>query len=357
MSKKVIKRDGKKQKFNFNKIVDAIYNASPEEKWDNKLIDLNNLAIQVETILDDKFYIKDEIPTVEQIQDIVEEVLISNNLPKIAKSYILYRDKRSQERKKSWLQGDLPLRIFNNKYRYKDENFEEFFERVSNGNNKIKKIIKNKEFLPAGRILANRQLYKDGFKISYSNCYVATPPKDDLRSIFNAGRDLALTYSRGGGKGIDISNLRPRGSVVNNAAKTTTGAVSFTPLYSLITGLIGQKNRRGALMISLDINHPDIEEFIDLKNDLQAVTKANISVKITNKFMEAVKNKDKFKLEFHVNDTGEVIKKEVNAEKLFNMIAYSNWNTAEPGVLFWDKIEEWNLLSEDGDFEYAGVNP
>jgi len=110
-------------------------------------------------------------------------------------------------------------------------------------------------------------------------------------------------------------------------------------------------------MISLDIDHPDIEEFIDIKNDLDAVTKANISLKITDEFMKAVQNNEEYELYFYVEDTGEEIQKTVDARRIFNKIAYSNWNMAEPGFLFWDKIENYNLLSEEEDFSYAGVNP
>lgn len=110
-------------------------------------------------------------------------------------------------------------------------------------------------------------------------------------------------------------------------------------------------------MISLDCHHPDLEEFIDIKTDLNKVTKANISVRITDDFMEAVKNKKSFELEFIRKETGEVIKKTVDAYKIFEKLCKNNWDYAEPGMLFWDRIETWNLLSEDGDFKYAGINP
>ncbi|MFW6377644.1 MAG: ribonucleoside-diphosphate reductase, adenosylcobalamin-dependent, partial [bacterium] len=99
------------------------------------------------------------------------------------------------------------------------------------------------------------------------------------------------------------------------------------------------------------------EEFIDIKNDLDAVTKANISLKITDEFMEAVRDDKEYELYFYVEDTGEEIKKKVNARRMFNKMAYSNWNVAEPGALFWDRIENYNLLSEIEEFNYAGVNP
>jgi len=109
-------------------------------------------------------------------------------------------------------------------------------------------------------------------------------------------------------------------------------------------------------MLSLDCNHPDIKEFIQIKTDLDKVNKANISLKITSDFMEAVKNGETYMTEFH-SDTGEVIKEEVDAQEIFSLIAEVNWDYAEPGMLFWDRIEEWNIMSEDPEFEYAGTNP
>ena len=110
-------------------------------------------------------------------------------------------------------------------------------------------------------------------------------------------------------------------------------------------------------MISLDCNHPDIEEFIDIKNDLNRVTKANISIKITDDFMDAVINDKEYELSFVRQETGEEIKKLVNAKDLFHKIAKNNWNMGEPGMLFWDRIDNWNLLSAFEDFHYAGTNP
>ena len=110
-------------------------------------------------------------------------------------------------------------------------------------------------------------------------------------------------------------------------------------------------------MISLSVDHPDIEEFIDIKKDLDRVTKANISVRITGEFMDAVMNNRPFDLEFTRQETGETIKKTVDARSLFMKIAENNWDMGEPGVLFWDRISNWSLLSEYDTFEYAGVNP
>ena len=125
----------------------------------------------------------------------------------------------------------------------------------------------------------------------------------------------------------------------------------------MVTGLIGQNGRRGALMLSLSCEHPDLEEFIGIKSDLDRVTKANISIRITDKFMAAVKNRTPFTLSFIRLETGETITKEVDAYEMFHKMCEMNWNYAEPGMLFWDRINNWNLLSCDDEFEYAGTNP
>ena len=207
-----------------------------------------------------------------------------------------------------WLGADnqLGIDIWKRKYCYENETFDQWLGRISAGNEKIGKYIKEKKFLFGGRILSNRGLEYEGRKITLSNCYVVAPPEDEIESIFDCARNLARTYSYGGGCGIDISNLAPKGAKINNAAKETSGAVSFMDLYSLTTELIGQNGRRGALMISIDCSHPDVEDFINLKTDLTKVTKANISVRISNEFMEAVKNNEDFLLHFTRKATGEV---------------------------------------------------
>jgi len=258
-----------------------------------------------------------------------------------------------------WLGKDniLGIDIWHKKYQYQDETFEEWINRISDGNSEIKELILQKKFLFGGRILSNRGLEKLGKKISLSNCYVMSPPDDNIESIFDCAKKLARTYSYGGGCGIDIGKLRPNGCKVNNAADKTTGAVSFMDLYSMVTGLIGQSGRRGALMISIPCTHPDLLEFIDVKTDLNRVTKANISIRITNEFMKAVKDKRQFLLYFDIESTGEHIEKKVNAYEVFHKLCENNWNYAEPGMLFWDTITGYNLLSNNKDFEYAGTNP
>ena len=258
-----------------------------------------------------------------------------------------------------WLGPDnqLGMDIWKNKYCHEGEDFEQWLERITAGNREIAQLIREKKFLFGGRILSNRGLENEGRKVSLSNCYVVTPPEDNIESIFECAKKLARTYSYGGGCGVDISGLAPRGARINNAAKETSGAVSFMELYSLVTELIGQNGRRGALMISIDCSHPDVESFVDLKTDLNKVTKANISVRINREFMEAVKNDRPYRLHYTREATGETIEKEINARELFRHIAEVNWDYGEPGALFWDRVCEWNLLSGTKEFSFAGVNP
>lgn len=258
-----------------------------------------------------------------------------------------------------WLgeENQLGTDIWTKKYRNEGEDFEAWVQRISGGNEEIGKYIKEKKFLFGGRILSNRGLHKQGRKVTYSNCYVIAPPEDEIEDIFDCAKKLARTYSYGGGCGIDISKLSPRGAKINNAAKETSGAVSFMELYSLVTALIGQNGRRGALMISIDCSHPDVTEFIELKTDLDKVTKANISIRIHEDFMKAVKNNEEYLLHYTRETTGEVIEKKINARDLFRRITETNWDYAEPGALFWDRVESWNLLSNTKEFSYAGVNP
>lgn len=256
---------------------------------------------------------------------------------------------------REWLNNsELGIDIWSKKYQHQDESFDEWLNRVSGGNSDVRQLILDKKFLFGGRILANRGI---DAKVTLSNCYVVEPPEDNIESIFDCAKKLARTFSYGGGCGIDIGKLRPRNAKVNNAARHTTGSVSFMDLYSQVTELIGQNGRRGALMISIPCTHPDLLDFIKLKTDLDKVTKANISVRITGEFMQAVKAKAKFDLVFEVPATGETITKTVDAYEVFNKLCEVNWDYAEPGILFWDRIEKWNLLSETPDFKFAGTNP
>ena len=255
---------------------------------------------------------------------------------------------------KEWLGNDnqVGYDIWTKKYQYNNENFEQWLERVSGGDHEVMRLIREKKFLFGGRVLAGRGV---NIKQSYSNCYVCNAPEDNIESIFETCTQMARTYSYGGGCGVDISKLRPNGANVNNAAKTSSGACSFMDLLSTVTGTICQAGRRGALMISLHCNHPDIDEFIHIKSDLERVQKANISIRFTDNFLNAVDNNKDFDLHFENQKCD--ITKTINAREFFKEFSRMNWDYAEPGCLFWDRIEHYNFLDHEPEFKYAGTNP
>lgn len=256
-----------------------------------------------------------------------------------------------------WLgeSNKLGIDIWHNKYQHDNETFDEWLKRVSGGNQDVEDLIVEKKFLPGGRILSNRGVTDS--KVTYSNCYVISPPEDNIESIYDCCKNLARTYSYGGGCGISISKLAPAGAKVHNQARSTSGAVSFMETFSQVTAQIGQNGRRGALMISIDCHHPDLLEFIDIKTKPDSVTKANISVQVTDDFMQAVKDDKEWVMSFTRPETGETITKTARAVDIFNKLCQNNWDWAEPGILFWDRIENWNLLSNNDEFHYAGTNP
>ncbi len=348
---KVEKRNGTVVDFDSSKIAIAIKKAmmEGENQLNEELAD--RIAADCETYFEDR-----ETVNIEEIQDYVE-IELMRYAPEVAKRYIIYRVERAKLRLHGWDMTDLQRDIYESKYQFDDEPFDAFLARISGNNEPIMKMIRDKKIMPAGRILAGRGLDKHGRKLTLSNCYVMPQVEDNIESIFDTAKWMARTYSYGGGVGLTLSKLRPKGAVVNNAAATTTGAVSFMDLYSMTTGLIGMRGRRGALMLNLDVTHPDIEEFVDVKNDLNKVTFANISVNVNDEFMEAVKADQDFLLHFDVESTGEKIERKVSARDLYRKLCYNNWNMAEPGILFKDRIDSYHLMSEDPDFEYAGVNP
>jgi len=195
--------------------------------------------------------------------------------------------------------------------------------------------------------------------VSLSNCVVVEPPADNISSIMDSGKHLANLFKRRCGVGIDLSSLRPEGAPVNNSAGTTTGAWSFADLYSYVCRMIGQNGRRGALMISMDIRHPDIEQFITMKQDLTKVTGANVSIKISDNFMRAVEGEKSFTLQYPVDSDNPTHVKEVDAKALWNTIINSATKTAEPGLLMWDNIVN-NLPAEEyahAGFKTVTTNP
>jgi len=195
--------------------------------------------------------------------------------------------------------------------------------------------------------------------ISLSNCVVVASPEDSVSSILDSGKHLANLFKRRCGVGLDISNLRPEGMTVNNSAGTTTGAWSFADFYSYVCRMIGQNGRRGALMISLDVRHPDVEKFAVMKHDLTKVTGANVSIRISDDFMEAVEQDQDFTLRFPVNSDNPTYSKVIRARDLWKSIVDSATRTAEPGLLMWGNIEKYlpaQSYAEQG-FKTLTTNP
>jgi len=175
-------------------------------------------------------------------------------------------------------------------------------------------------------------------KVSLSNCFVVQSPTDTISSIVEQGKDMANIMKRRGGVGIDITPLRPEASHVNNAARTSTGAWSFADYYSYICRMIGQDGRRGALMISIDVRHPDVFKFAMMKKDLAKVTGANVSIKISDEFMEAVRDDGEFTLQWPVDSAKPTVTNTIKAKELWAVIIDSVHASAEPGLLMWDTM-------------------
>jgi ribonucleoside-diphosphate reductase alpha chain len=213
-------------------------------------------------------------------------------------------------------------------------------------------LLKDFKFVPGGRILFGAG---SNHKATLLNCYYLPIKEDSLEGIYDTAKEMARTYSYGGGVGIDISILRPKGAAVNNAARFSTGSTSFMELYSVTTGIIGQTGRRGALMITLDVTHPDIEDFVTIKKDKKSVRYANISVKVYDDFMEAVENDKNFTLHFK-NDKVD-FKKEIRARDLWKKIIDTAVNTGDPGIMFWDRMKSESPTEYDERMAIKGTNP
>ena len=293
---------------------------------------------------------------------------------------------------------DLAQTVWKDKYQHGEESVEEFFNRLSNsffrtfkhderlseyGKRRLESPYKDilndlfKDFkyvIPGGSVLAG---IGTGKPVSLSNCYVVGT-NDSISEIFETAKQMANIYKRRGGVGTDMSKLRPRGAKVNNAANTTTGVVPFMELFSQTTNTVGQEGRRGALMISLDIRHPDSPEFAVCKRDLTKITGANISLKVSKDFMNAVEQDEDYLLRWpvdkvfsqeypttfeynkltlvkHADGTSTYVKR-VKAKELWDTIIESNWKSAEPGILFWDNIIDYDPASVYPEYRAISTN-
>ena len=195
--------------------------------------------------------------------------------------------------------------------------------------------------------------------VSLSNCYVVESPEDSYGGICRVDEMLCQISKRRGGVGLDISKIRPAGAGVKNAARNSTGVVSFMERYSNTIREVGQSGRRGALMLTIHVAHPDIEQFVTVKNDATKVTGANISVLLSDEFLTAVEKGEKFRLRFPVDASPSDTDKWVDAKELWMKMINNAWLRAEPGLLFWDKIKKYNAVDcyhEEG-FDTVSTNP
>ena len=176
--------------------------------------------------------------------------------------------------------------------------------------------------------------------VSLSNCFVIGNPanSDSYGGILKTDQEQVQLMKRRGGVGHDLSHIRPKMSPVKNSALTSTGIVPFMERYSNTTKEVAQGGRRGALMLSISIKHPDAEDFIDAKMELNKITGANVSVKIDDEFMRCVVSGKPYKQQFPINSDNPSVIKEIDARELWKKIIHNAWQSAEPGVLFWDTI-------------------
>lgn len=238
----------------------------------------------------------------------------------------------------------LSKEIHEMKYRLTGESFERAMTRIANALKddvehfeKFRDILLDMKFLPAGRV---QSAVGSPREVTSFNCFVSGKIEDSMTSIMEKAYEAAETMRRGGGIGYDFSNLRPRGTLIETLESKASGPVSFMNIYDAVCQTIASAgHRRGAQMGVLRIDHPDIEEFIRAKNNGEKLTGFNVSVGVTDKFMQHLAHGERFPLEFNGR-----IYKFINPQSLWNEIMRSTWDWAEPGVLFLDTINKYNNL-------------
>lgn len=375
---KIKKRDGRLVDFEPVKIANAIAKALQEVgERDGEVAD--RLAEKVVDRAEEKF--PGGIPGVEDIQDMVEEVLISENLAKTAKAYILYRQKRNEirETKKFFVKAVDELKLTVNavsvlerRYLKKNEKGEvaetpkELFSRVAKtvasvdaafGKSEgevgmVEKeffaMLSKLEFLPNSPTLMNA-----GTSLGQLSACFVLPVDDSIDGIFESVKNMALIHQTGGGTGFSFSKLRPKGDIVRSTMAIASGPVSFIRVFDVATDVIKQGGRRrGANMGILRVDHPDVMEFISSKVKEGFLANFNISLAITDRFMEAYEKDERFEL---INPRNGEVTNRVWAKDLLDMTATYAWKTGDPGLTFMDEIDRYNPTPHIGTIE--STNP
>ncbi|MEM1586959.1 MAG: vitamin B12-dependent ribonucleotide reductase [Candidatus Bathyarchaeia archaeon] len=370
------KRDGRIVEFDPNKITNAIHKAIQAVKGEDGEL-AAKLSAQVVAIIEEKF--RDKIPSVEEVQDIVEQILIKNGYDAVAKAYILYRHQRTELREKKRLLGvtdDLKLSlnaitVLERRYLLKDEagrvieTPSQMFRRVAKAIAKVDAIYdKNADierieeefyrlmihldWLPNSPTLMNA-----GTNIGQLSACFVLPVGDSIEEIFDALKYMALIHKSGGGTGFSFSRLRPRGDVVKSTMGVASGPISFMKIFDVATEVIKQGGRRrGANMGILRVDHPDIIEFITAKEKEGVLSNFNISVAVTDEFMEAVENDEYYSL---INPRNGAVVRRLKARDIFDLIATAAWKTGDPGLIFIDEINRKNPTPHVGVIE--STNP
>jgi len=318
------------------------------------------------------------VPTVEEIQDAVEKTLMSHSLPEVAKAYILYREKRREIREAKWnvfgVHDDLKLtlnaiKVLKERYLIKNEEGEvqetpkQMMERVARTVSEADRLYHEEadrsaevfyqmltklEFLPNSPTLMNA-----GTPLGQLSACFVLPIGDSIEDIFNTLRDMAFIHKSGGGTGFNFSQLRPKGDRVASTGGRASGPVSFMRIFDVTTDVVKQGGRRrGANMGILRFNHPDIREFIQVKEKSSLLENFNLSVAITDEEMEKVRQEQMIDL---MNPhTGKNVLR-MNARELFQQIVESAWKSGEPGLIFLDEINRTNPTPALGRIE--ATNP